>query len=72
MPAMMLEAIASQDLWIWHTFFGMPGPHNDINIIHHSPLFNDLINGVGPKGTFFVNDVEYIYGYHLVDGIYAE
>ncbi|KAF5756729.1 putative harbinger transposase-derived protein [Helianthus annuus] len=53
MPAMMLEAIASQDLWIWHTFFGMPGPHNDINIIHHSPLFNDLINGVGPKGTFF-------------------
>ncbi|XP_022013957.1 uncharacterized protein LOC110913433 [Helianthus annuus] len=72
MPAMMLEAGASQDLWIWYAFFGMPGSHNDINIVHHSPLLNDLINGVGPKGTFIVNDVEYKYGYYLVDGIYPE
>ncbi|XP_022013809.1 uncharacterized protein LOC110913275 [Helianthus annuus] len=70
MPAMMLEAVTSQDLWIWHAFFGMPGSHNDINFIHHSPLFNDLINGVGPKGTFIVSDVEYKYRYYLVDGIY--
>ncbi|XP_021985391.1 uncharacterized protein LOC110881442 [Helianthus annuus] len=69
---MTLEAVASQDLWIWHAFFGMPGSHNDINIIHHLPLFNDRINGVGPKGTFFVNEVEYKYGYYLFDGIYPE
>ncbi|XP_022019320.1 uncharacterized protein LOC110919354 [Helianthus annuus] len=71
MPTMMLEAVASQDLWIWHSFFGMPSLHNYINIIHHSPLFNDLVNGVGPKGTFIVNG-EYKYGYYLVDRIYPE
>ncbi|XP_073359709.1 uncharacterized protein [Aegilops tauschii subsp. strangulata] len=27
----ILEAVASQDLWIWHSFFGMAGSHNDIN-----------------------------------------
>ncbi|KAF5796593.1 putative harbinger transposase-derived protein [Helianthus annuus] len=71
-PAIMLEAVASQDLWIWHAFFGMPGSHNDITILHHSPLFNDRVNGIGPKGSFFVNGVEYAYGYYLVDGIYPE
>ncbi|MFS7995033.1 putative harbinger transposase-derived protein [Helianthus anomalus] len=34
-PAIMLEAVAYQDLWIWHAFFGMPGSHNDY---HHKPL----------------------------------
>ncbi|MFS7991708.1 putative harbinger transposase-derived protein [Helianthus anomalus] len=72
MPAIMLEAVASQDLWIWHAFFGMPGSHYDITSINHSPLFNDRVNGIRPKGTFFVNGVEYVYGYYLVDGIYPE
>ncbi|KAM0003326.1 putative harbinger transposase-derived protein [Helianthus debilis subsp. tardiflorus] len=68
----MLEAVASQDLWIWHAFFGMTGSHNDINIIHHSPLFNDLINGIGPKGTYFFFCKWGRIGYCLVDGIYPE
>ncbi|XP_048593473.1 uncharacterized protein LOC125576958 [Brassica napus] len=25
-PTIVLEAVASQDLWIWHAFFGLPGP----------------------------------------------
>jgi hypothetical protein len=29
----ILEAVASQDLWIWHFFFGMAGSHNDINML---------------------------------------
>jgi hypothetical protein len=29
----VLEAIATHDLWIWHAFFGLPGTLNDINII---------------------------------------
>ncbi|KAJ0585192.1 putative harbinger transposase-derived protein [Helianthus annuus] len=71
-PTIMIEAVASQDLWIWHAFFGMPGSHNDITIINHSPLLNDRVNGIGPKGTFFVNGIEYMYGYYQVDGIYPE
>eukprot|EP00171_Calliarthron_tuberculosum_P003341 IDg3341t1 len=30
-PAVTLEAIADDTLWIWHSFFGMPGSANDIN-----------------------------------------
>ncbi|GJU21654.1 ALP1-like protein [Tanacetum coccineum] len=31
-PTIMLEAVASQDLWIWHAFYGMEGANNDINV----------------------------------------
>nr|GEX29187.1 hypothetical protein [Tanacetum cinerariifolium] len=30
-PFILLEAVASQDLWIWHAFFGVAGSNNDIN-----------------------------------------
>ena len=29
----VLEAVATQDLWIWHSFFGLPECLNDINIL---------------------------------------
>ena len=38
-PTIILEAVASHDLWIWHAFFGMTGSHNDMNVLHRSPLF---------------------------------
>ena len=31
--SVILEAVADQDLWIWHAFFGMAGTHNDINVL---------------------------------------
>ncbi|GJV01917.1 ALP1-like protein isoform X1 [Tanacetum coccineum] len=43
-PTIMLEAVASQDLWIWHAFYGMAGVNNDINVLDNSPLFNDLLD----------------------------
>jgi hypothetical protein len=36
---MILEAIASQDLYIWHAFFGLPDSMNDINVLNRSSLF---------------------------------
>jgi hypothetical protein len=33
-PSMILEAVASKDLQIWHAYFGMPGSCNDINDIN--------------------------------------
>ena len=35
----ILEGVASQDLWIWYAFFGLPGSLNDINVLHHSLYF---------------------------------
>jgi hypothetical protein len=37
--SVILEAVADHDLWIWHSFFGMAGTHNEINVLHRSPVF---------------------------------
>ena len=29
----MLETVASEDLWIWYCFFGLPDTMNDINVL---------------------------------------
>lgn len=71
-PSIMLEAVASQDLWIWHAYFGAPGANNDINVLHRSPLFNDITTGTAPNTSFYLNGRLYKYGYYLVDGIYPK
>nr|GEW85940.1 protein ALP1-like [Tanacetum cinerariifolium] len=71
-PFILLEVIPSQDLWIWHAFFGVPGSNNDINVLYHSPLFNDLKTGREPEILFVANGVTYPWGYYLVDGIYSK
>jgi hypothetical protein len=55
-PTIILEAVASHDLWIWHAYFGMPGSCNDINVLHRSPLFAWLATGEAPPVNFEVND----------------
>jgi hypothetical protein len=44
-PTIILKVVASQDLWIWHAFFGMPGSLNDINVLDRSPIFVALAEG---------------------------
>ncbi|GJR20683.1 reverse transcriptase domain-containing protein [Tanacetum coccineum] len=53
-PTIMLEAVASQDLWIWHAFFGVAGANNDINVLDNSPLFDDLLEDKAPVAPFVV------------------
>ncbi|KAK9060749.1 hypothetical protein SSX86_021455 [Deinandra increscens subsp. villosa] len=69
-PTIMLETVASQDLWIWHAFFGVAGSNNDINVINQSPLFNEILQGQAPRCDFHVNGNVYRKGYYLADGIY--
>ncbi|WVZ69895.1 hypothetical protein U9M48_018611 [Paspalum notatum var. saurae] len=71
-PTMILEAVASQDLRIWHAFFGLLGSHIDINVLHRSPVFDDLANGRAPEVEFTVNGNQYTMGYYLADGIYPD
>jgi hypothetical protein len=68
----VLEAVASQDLWIWHYFFGLPGTLNDINVLQRSPLFAKLANGEAPTCNYKVMNNEYTMGYYLADGIYPD
>ncbi|XP_048501295.1 uncharacterized protein LOC125497681 [Beta vulgaris subsp. vulgaris] len=69
-PTLILEAIASYDLWFWHAFFGTPGRCNDINVLDRSPFFNDVFEGRAPPVNYVVNDHQYDMGYYLTDGIY--
>nr|GEZ07125.1 hypothetical protein [Tanacetum cinerariifolium] len=68
----MLEAVASQYLWIWHAFYGIAGANNDINVLDNSPLFNDLLDDLAPVVPYVVNGVEYRNGYYLAGRIYPE
>ncbi|XP_038678744.1 putative nuclease HARBI1 [Tripterygium wilfordii] len=52
-PTLILEAVASYDLWIWHAFFGMPGALNDINVLDRSNVFSELTQGRAPAVDFY-------------------
>ncbi|XP_009120419.2 putative nuclease HARBI1 [Brassica rapa] len=69
-PTIVLEAVASQDLWIWHAFFGPPGTLNDINVLDRSPVFDDILQGRAPRVQYLVNGHQYGLPYYLTDGIY--
>jgi hypothetical protein len=69
-PTIVLEAVADQETWIWHAFFGMPESCNDINVLQRSPLMTRLAMREGPSMEFEANGHNYNYGYFLTDGIY--
>ncbi|GKB96586.1 ALP1-like protein [Tanacetum coccineum] len=71
-PTIMLEVVASQDLWIWHAFFGVAGANNDIYILDNSPLFDDLLDDKAPVAPYVINGVGFVKGYYLADGIYPQ
>ncbi|XP_074277856.1 uncharacterized protein LOC141601466 [Silene latifolia] len=60
------------DLWIWHSFFGVTGSCNDINVLQRSPVFDDVLNGRAPRVTYIVNGHQFDTGYYLADGIYPQ
>ncbi|ETV88213.1 hypothetical protein H257_01519 [Aphanomyces astaci] len=71
-PSLVLEAVATQDLWIWHCFFGCVGSCNDINILARSPIFQDLYNGKAMCSAYEINGTSRTTPYYLVDGIYPD
>uniref|UniRef100_A0A0D3A940 DDE Tnp4 domain-containing protein n=1 Tax=Brassica oleracea var. oleracea TaxID=109376 RepID=A0A0D3A940_BRAOL len=71
-PTIVLEAVASQDLWIWHAFFCSPCTLNDINVLDRSPVFDDIFQSRAPRLEYVVNGHMYKLAYYLTDGIYPK
>lgn len=71
-PSLILQAVASYDLWIWNANFGQQGSHNDINVFLSSPVLEEMISGLAPHSAFYANGNHYDFGYYLSDGIYPE
>ncbi|XP_028081080.1 uncharacterized protein LOC114282567 [Camellia sinensis] len=57
-PTIILEAVASYDLWIWHAFFGLSGFHNDINVLERSSIFTKLAERHTPSVNYSINAQE--------------
>nr|GEX10410.1 hypothetical protein [Tanacetum cinerariifolium] len=55
-PFILLEAIASQDWWVYHTPFCVFSANNNVKVLHQSPLFNDLKDGKAPEFPVGAND----------------
>jgi len=68
----ILEAVASQDLWIWHACFNVVGSINDISVLNQSPLFMEVLKGQAPPVQFSIDKSQYDLGYYLADEIYPE
>jgi hypothetical protein len=71
-PTIVLEAVATHNTWIWHSFFGTSGSLNNINVLHSSPLFQSMLAGTSWNVEFDLNPNHYSTGYYLVDGIYPD
>jgi hypothetical protein len=70
-PSIILEAVADDQLYCWHAFFGMPGSNNEINVLDSSTLRSAWVAGqYPPQFEFVVNRVIHNLPYLLVDGIY--
>ncbi|GKA42208.1 zinc finger, CCHC-type containing protein [Tanacetum coccineum] len=53
-PTLKLEAVASQDLWIWHAYFGVLEENNDFNVLYGSSLYDDILVDKALEAPFVV------------------
>ncbi|XP_055601171.1 uncharacterized protein LOC129750015 [Uranotaenia lowii] len=51
-PTIVLEAVASRDGYIWHSFYGCPGSCNDLNEQDRSSLLSNILQKDFIQGTW--------------------
>ncbi|KAK1412333.1 hypothetical protein QVD17_33498 [Tagetes erecta] len=57
-PTLMLQAVASYDLWIWHAHFGTAGSNNDLNVLEESSIIEDVDDGNAICQNYIPDQVE--------------
>lgn len=68
----VLQAVASQDLWVWHASFDVVGSVSDISVLGQSPLYTEILKGQAPQMQFSINKNQYNMGYYLANEISPE
>lgn len=68
--SVILEAIATQDIWIWHAYVGLPVSSNDLNVLDRYLLVGNLIRGAASQVEYAVNNKLYNTAHLLCNGIY--
>ena len=61
-PTVILEAVATADLWIWHTFFGIAGSNNNLNVLNRSTILDDYAAGNETTVVYHLNGKTYTQG----------
>lgn len=61
-PTVILEAVATADLWIWHAFFGAAGSNNDLNVLNRSTILDDYAAGTETPVVYHLNGKTYTRG----------
>eukprot|EP00918_Siedleckia_nematoides_P106852 GHVU01233084.1.p1 GENE.GHVU01233084.1~~GHVU01233084.1.p1 ORF type:complete len:421 (+),score=42.04 GHVU01233084.1:2-1264(+) len=70
-PSIVLEAVATEDLRIWHYYFGTPGSLNDLNVLDRSPLLDAMTSTDSVfNHSYTIHDTTFSRVYLLGDGIY--
>lgn len=70
-PTVVLEAVATKDLRIWHFSFGEPGANNDINVLDSSHVMDQFLT-YGESHRYVLHGTERSLLYLLADGIYPD
>nr|GEW62966.1 protein ALP1-like [Tanacetum cinerariifolium] len=52
--------------------FDVAGANNDLTVLNHSPLFDDLLDDIALVAPFECNGVTFEKGYYLADNIYPQ
>ncbi|XP_076898434.1 uncharacterized protein LOC143552009 [Bidens hawaiensis] len=71
-PSFIVEVVASPDLCFLHAIVGVVRSNNEINVVEHSSIFDDIIDGVEPAQSFYANGVQFNHDYYLIYEIYNE
>lgn len=69
-PTLVLEAAADYDLFVFHSFFGLPGSNNDKTIFQASPFLRKYKSGDVARVPFTIEGEDFDLPYVLADGIY--
>ena len=65
----ILKAMVSYGIWIWHAIFRLGGSNNNINLLQGSPIFFELVQGHASAVNCLINGNDYTMGHYLTDSI---